>query len=288
VPDRADSLDQAGPAGGRPAELRQRSADSPVLAIEDLVVTYRRHGLVAVDGVSLTVSAGETLGLVGESGSGKSTIGLAAVDLLPSGATMGGRLQLCGRPLQALGGAQRREARQRSSMVFQSSSASLDPRRSVAWSIGEPLLARRVPRRERDERVLELLEAVNLGSSMASRLPEELSGGQKQRVGIARALAAGPDLLVCDEPTSALDVSVQASIINLLLDLQEQRGLAMLFISHDMAVVEAVSHRIAVLKDGRTVEEGPAADILRSPRGSYTRQLLDAVPRHTYDRKNQP
>jgi peptide/nickel transport system ATP-binding protein len=288
VPDRSDSSDQAGPAADRPAEVTRRSADSPVLKIDDLVVTYRRHGLVAVGGVSLTVWAGETLGLVGESGSGKSTIGLAAVDLLPSGATMSGRVELCGRPLQALGRAQRREARQRSSMVFQSSSASLDPRRSVAWSIGEPLLARRVPRRERDERVLELLAAVNLSSSMATRLPEELSGGQKQRVGIARALAAAPDLLVCDEPTSALDVSVQASIINLLLDLQQQRRLAMLFISHDMAIVEAVSHRIAVLKDGHQVEEGPAADILRSPRDSYTRQLLDAVPRHTYDRKNQP
>jgi ABC-type glutathione transport system ATPase component len=262
-------------------------SSSPVLKIDDLVVRYRRHGLVAVDHVSLTVAAGETVGLVGESGSGKSTIGLAALALLPSSATTSGLVGLHGQPLNSLRGSALRAARQRASMVFQSSSASLDPHRSVAWSVAEPLIARGVPRRERDQRVLELLDAVNLAGSMASRYPHQLSGGQKQRIGIARALAADPNFLVCDEPTSALDVSVQAQIVNLLLDLQDQRGIAMLFISHDMAIIEAVSHRIAVLKDGRKVEEGTADAILRSPHHAYTRQLLDAVPRHAYAREDR-
>jgi peptide/nickel transport system ATP-binding protein len=233
--------------------------------------------------VSISIAAGETLGLVGESGSGKSTLGLAVLSLLPAGATRAGSIELCERPLDLLRGSRLRLARQLGSMVFQSSSASLDPRRTIAWSVGEPLLVRRVPKATRRERVTSLLNAVGLETSMAGRYPHELSGGQKQRVGIARALAADPALLVCDEPTSALDVSVQAQIVNLLLDLQDERMFAMLYISHDIAIVEAVAHRIAVLRHGRIVEEGPADQILHGAADPYTRELLAAVPRLSED-----
>lgn len=253
---------------------------TPVLRVRDLVVRYGgRDSVPAVADVTLSIDAGETLGLVGESGSGKSTLGLAALSLLPAGAASSGSIELCGRSLTSLKGSRLRRARQVGSMVFQSSSASLDLRRTVGWSIAEPLLVRGVPKVARHERVNALLHAVGLDASMTVRYPHELSGGQKQRVGIARALAADPALLVCDEPTSALDVSVQAQIVNLLLDLQDEHMFAMLFISHDIAVVEAVAHRIAVLRDGRVVEEGVADHVLRRASDSYTRELLAAVPR---------
>lgn len=256
-----------------------RSGDEMILEIEDLTIDYggrgRRSGQPAVDGVSISVRRGETVGLVGESGSGKSSIGLAAVGLL---SPAGGSVALEGRPIGSLRGAALRRARDRASMIFQSSSASLDPRRTVGWSIAEPLLARGVAAADRERKLQELLSDVNLSTAMAGRYPHELSGGQKQRVGIARALASDPVLLVCDEPTSALDVSVQAQIVNTLQRLQAERGLALLFITHDLAVVEAMSHRIVVLRSGRIVEQGDAAQVLRDPQQDYTRRLLAAVP----------
>lgn len=247
-----------------------------LLRIDDLSVDYgRKRPPLAVDGVSLEISPGETLGIVGESGSGKSTVALATLGLIP---IAGGSVDLDGRDLARLHGAPLRAARSRASMIFQSSSASLDPRRTVAWSIAEPLLARGVPSTTRRSKVAALLDDVGLVSGMATRYPHELSGGQKQRVGIARALAADPVLLVCDEPTSALDVSVQAQIVNLLIRLQDDRGLAMMFITHDLAVVEAVSHRIAVMRAGRIVELNTAERVLRAPESAYTRRLLDAIP----------
>jgi len=247
-----------------------------VLRIDDLVVDYgRKRPPIAVDGITLEISQGETLGIVGESGSGKSTVALAALGLIP---IAGGSVSLDGRDLASLRGAQLRAARSRASMIFQSSSASLDPRRTVAWSIAEPLLARGVPAAVRRCKVAALLDDVGLVARIATRFPHELSGGQKQRVGIARALAADPLLLICDEPTSALDVSVQAQIVNLLIGLQDDRGLAMMFITHDLAVVEAVSHRIAVMRAGRIVEQSTAERVLRAPESEYTRRLLDAVP----------
>jgi peptide/nickel transport system ATP-binding protein len=251
-----------------------------VLRIDELSVDYgRRRGPLAVDRLSLAIEPGQTLGIVGESGSGKSTVGLAALGLIP---ISGGSVQLDGRDLARLRGARLREARAHASMIFQSSSASLDPRRTVGWSIAEPLLARAVAGAKRRDRVHELLVDVGLEPTMATRYPHELSGGQKQRVGIARALAADPVLLICDEPTSALDVSVQAQIVNLLIKLQDERGLAMMFITHDLAVVEAVSHWIAVMRSGRIVEQGAAERVLRSPESQYTRQLLAAVPGTTH------
>lgn len=248
-----------------------------VLALKDVTIDYGggRGGPPAVDGVTLSVGRGETVGLVGESGSGKSSIGLAAVGLLGSAA---GSVELEGQEIGRLRGAALRRARDRASMIFQSSSASLDPRRSVGWSISEPLLARGVAADRRQEKLEELLGDVGLTPAFARRYPQELSGGQKQRVGIARALASDPVLVVCDEPTSALDVSVQAQIVNTLLALQEERGLALLFITHDLAVVEAMSHRIVVLRSGRIVEQGDATQMLRSPREEYTQRLLAAVP----------
>lgn len=246
-----------------------------VLRIESLTVDYGRRGAPAVDDLSLAVDAGETLGIVGESGSGKSTVGLAALGLIP---ITGGTVVLDGHELSTLRGHRLRAARGRASMIFQSSSASLDPRRTVGWSIAEPMLARGVSGDARRSRVGALLRDVGLDAAMAARYPHELSGGQKQRVGIARALAADPVLLICDEPTSALDVSVQAQIVNLLIGLQDERGLAMVFITHDLAVVEAVSHRIAVMRAGRIVEQGPAESVLRTPQSDYTRRLLEAVP----------
>lgn len=250
------------------------SIEQPVMRAVDLTVAYGRHAPV-VEGVSLQVGPGETVGLVGESGSGKTTVGLAALGLIP---IAGGDVAISGRSIVGLRAKALRAVQSDVSMVFQSSTTSLDPRRTVAWSIAEPLLARGVPRAQRHARVDELLHDVNLPRDCGGRYPHELSGGQKQRVGIARALAADPVLLVCDEPTSALDVSVQAQIVNLLIRLQDERQLAMLFISHDLAIVEAVSHRIAVLRRGRIVEEGEAAAVLRAPAHEYTQALVAAVP----------
>ncbi|MFF0888641.1 dipeptide ABC transporter ATP-binding protein [Streptomyces sp. NPDC003456] len=227
-----------------------------------------KRAVTAVDDVSLTLRRGETLGVVGESGSGKTTLGRMLVGLLEPTA---GSLTFDGRPHTGVNPAVQ--------MVFQDPVSSLNPRRSVGESVADPLRARG----ERDgnrvrQRVGELLQRVGLDAAHQDRYPHEFSGGQRQRVGIARALAADPRVIVCDEPVSALDVTTQAHVVSLLAELQRELGLALVFVAHDLAVVRQVSDRVAVMRRGRIVEEGPADEVYVSPRDPYTRQLLAAVP----------
>jgi peptide/nickel transport system ATP-binding protein len=249
-----------------------------VAALEGAVVRYRRRGrqLTALDGVDLRIRAGEVLGLVGESGSGKSTVGRALVGLVP---LAGGGASVAGVELRAAGRRERRAVRARIGYVFQDPASSLNPRTTIGWSIAEPLLLHTDrSAAEREARVAELLEAVRLPAGFASRYPHELSGGQRQRVAIARALALDPQLLIADEPTSALDVSVQAAVLDLLAELQRRRGFACLLISHDLAVVRRLADTVAVLRDGRVVEQGPTDRVLTDPADPYTQRLLAAVP----------
>jgi oligopeptide transport system ATP-binding protein len=231
----------------------------------------------AVDGVSLTVHAGETVGLVGESGCGKSTLGRAIVRLESLAA---GSIRFEGRDLATLDTAQLRAARRGLQMIFQDPYGSLDPRWTIREIVEEPMLLHGLcgDRDSRRQRVTQLLAQVGLDPAAADRYPHEFSGGQRQRIGIARALAVEPRLIVCDEVVSALDVSVQAQVVNLLASLQKELGLAYLFIAHDLAVVEHLSHRIVVMYLGRIVEEGTSAQVCRSPVHPYTRALLSAVP----------
>jgi len=267
----------------------------PLLEVQNLRVHFpvkqgvfaRVRGHVrAVDDVSLTVAAGETVGLVGESGCGKTTLGRAVIRLVEP---TGGTIRFEGEDLTRLRGAALRAKRRHFQMIFQDPFSSLNPRLTVGESIGEALdLHRLTPTREaRRQRIGELLAGVGLDAAHAERFPHEFSGGQRQRIGIARALAVEPRLIVCDEPVSALDVSVQAQVVNLLQDLQRGRGLAYLFISHDLAVVEHLSHRIVVMYLGRIVEVGPAKELCRTPRHPYTQALISAVPVVDPDAKRQ-
>ncbi|MGW4725037.1 ABC transporter ATP-binding protein [Streptomyces sp. NPDC004291] len=235
-----------------------------------------KRAVTAVDDVSLTVRAGETLGVVGESGSGKTTLGRMLVRLLDP---TGGRLRYGGAEIGALSDRELRPYRRELQMVFQDPVASLNPRRSVGESIADPLrtAGERDERRIRD-RVRELLDRVGLDPDRYEAYPHEFSGGQRQRVGIARALAAEPRIVVCDEPVSALDVTTQAQVTALLAELQAELGLGLVFIAHDLAVVRQVSHRVAVMRDGRIVEQGTVEEVYGTPRDPYTRQLLAAVP----------
>ncbi|MEU1100112.1 ABC transporter ATP-binding protein [Streptomyces tibetensis] len=227
-----------------------------------------KRAVTAVDDVSLVLRRGETLGVVGESGSGKTTLGRMLVGLLEPTA---GSLTFEGRPHTGVNPAVQ--------MVFQDPVSSLNPRRSVGESIADPLRARGERQEGRiRERVGELLERVGLEAAHYDRYPHEFSGGQRQRVGIARALAADPRVIVCDEPVSALDVTTQAHVVDLLGELQRELGLALVFVAHDLAVVRQVSDRVAVMRRGRVVEEGPVGEVYESPRDPYTRQLLAAVP----------
>lgn len=247
---------------------------------EDLTITYNSTGAAAVDRVDLTIRRGETLAVVGESGSGKSTLAWSLAGLTP--ATSGSmRLfdpEVGDGNLALPVGRRSRNLRRLIQLIFQNADSSLNPRRTVAVAIRRPLrMFGTVPRAAERARVAELLTEVGLPASFSKRLPAQLSGGQRQRVGIARALAAGPDLIIADEITTALDVSVQADILALLADLQRRRGLTTLFISHDLAVVKGVADRVLVMKNGRVVEIGGTAEIFAGPNHPYTRSLLEAV-----------
>ena len=257
----------------------------PLLRVDSAVVRHPVHGglltrpreLAAVDGVSLEIRRGEMVGLVGESGCGKSSLGRALLRLTPLAS---GEIHLEGRRVDTLPESAWRPLRKRIQMVFQDPSSSLNPRLTVGESVGEALEVHRLGGEAdgRRRRVAELLRDVGLDAADLDRRPSEFSGGQRQRIGIARALASEPDLLVCDEPVSALDVSVQAQVVNLLAGLHRQRGLAALFISHDLAVVGHLCSRILVMYLGRLVEQGPTVEILSRPAHPYTAALLAAIP----------
>ncbi len=257
----------------------------PLLEVRNLVTRFPlRAGIFnkrvsevhAVEYLNFHIRAGETLALVGESGCGKSTTGRALLQLVPS---QQGEINFAGQRIDQLSGHALNQLRQQIQFIFQDPYASLDPRKTVGYSIMEPLLVHKVlPREQAKQRVEELLEKVGLEPHHAQRYPHQFSGGQRQRICIARALALNPKLIVADESVSALDVSVQAQIINLLLDLQREQGIALLFISHDMAVVERISHRVAVMYQGQIVEMGPRQALFSDPQHPYTRKLMAAVP----------
>jgi len=256
-----------------------------VLEVEDLKTYFPvRKGLLrrtvghvhAVDGVSFAIGAGETLGLVGESGCGKTTLGRSVLRLIEPTA---GVIRLGGRDITRLGRAELRPLRREMQIIFQDPFSSLSPGMRAGDIVGEPLKVHAtVPPRERRERVAALFARVGLSEAQMDNYPHQFSGGQRQRIGVARALALNPKLIVCDEPVSALDVSIQAQVINLLTDLQRELGLSYLFISHNLAVVEHISHRIAVMYLGRIVEHTDRETLFRKPLHPYTEALLAAVP----------
>ncbi|WP_031268764.1 ABC transporter ATP-binding protein [Labrenzia sp. ac12] len=266
------------------AARKKDQPEAPVLEVEDLVVRFDLHGgllnrvtsrVHAVEGVSFTLAPGETLGLVGESGCGKSTIGKALMNLVP----WEGSIRVAGQHV-GIGSAQEQQRRRRDmQMIFQDPYASLDPRMTVGEIVGEPLVIHGLARgKDLKDKVASLFDRVGLPADVITRHPHEFSGGQRQRICIARALALSPKVIVADESVSALDVSVQARVLDLLQELQEDLGLSYLFISHDMAVVEQVSHRIAVMYLGQIVEMGTRRQVFENPQHDYTKRLLKAVP----------
>ena len=268
-----------------PPTVDDDSESEPVVRVRDLSKTFpltkgvvfrRQIGEVrAVDGISFEVPRGRTLGIVGESGSGKST---TLHEILEMRAPQSGSIEILGEDVATLSAGRRRELRRDLQVVFQDPVAALDPRLPVFELLAEPLAANGFGKSDTDTRVAELLEIVGLARADASRYPGEFSGGQKQRIGIARALALQPKILALDEPVSALDVSIQAGIINLLLDLQHAFDLTYLFVSHDLSVVKHLAHRVAVMQHGKIVEYGEAGEVFANPRHAYTRALLAAIP----------
>jgi oligopeptide transport system ATP-binding protein len=266
-----------------------------ILEVKNLKVYFPvKHGLFsrerefvkAVDDVSFSIAPGETLGLVGESGCGKSTLGRAIMRLVEPTA---GDVFLDGEDITRMNGSALRSRRRKFQMIFQDPFGSLNPRMTVEQIVGEALDIHQLTDSPaaRQKRISELLRDVGLDPVYAQRYPHEFSGGQRQRIGIARALAVEPELIICDEPVSALDVSVQAQIINLLRDLQQQRGIAYLFVAHDLAVVEHISHRVMVMYLGKIVETAEAKSIIRDPQHPYTQALISAIPEVDYDSKRQ-
>ncbi|MDN3054107.1 ABC transporter ATP-binding protein [Streptomyces sp. SRF1] len=261
---------------------------TPLLAVEDLVVEYPVAGGVfrAVDGVSFTVPPGGTLGVVGESGCGKSTIARSIVRLLRP---TQGRILLDGTDIACLPERRLRPLRKRVQMVFQDPYGSLDPHLTAEEIVAEPLRLNGMrSRAERARRAAALIDQVGLDSTALRRRPAEFSGGQRQRIGIARALASGPELLVCDEATSALDVSVQAQVLQLLRELQAERGLACIVISHNLGVVREISSEVVVMRGGRIIESGPTGTVLSAPAHPYTRALRRAALDPTTMRGRKP
>ncbi|WP_203581364.1 dipeptide ABC transporter ATP-binding protein [Microbacterium hibisci] len=271
------------------SSIRERASEAaeetietrtPVLAFEDVAIDYPKRGRIpafrAAEHIDLSIYPGEIVGLVGESGSGKTTLGRAAIGLLPIAE---GKLTTVGTDISNASQKDLFAIRRRTGIVFQDPASSLNPRMPIGQSIGEPiLLAGLAKGKDLDKRVEDLLSQVELPASYRNRFPHELSGGQRQRVGIARALALAPELLVADEPTSALDVSVQARFLDLLQELQQELQFACLFISHDLAVVDILAHRIAVMHHGKLVESGTRDEILRGAKDPYTQRLIAAVP----------
>ena len=268
-------------------QTQTTSQDDVLVSVQDLQMYFPvRSGIIfqkkvadikAVDGVSFDIRRGETLGLVGESGCGKTTTGRCILQLYKP---TSGQVLFEGHDLTTLKGSQLRRFRRRMQMIFQDPYSSLDPRQNAGSIIGEPLIVHKMTnsRGEYREQVAELLSVVGLNPSMSNRFPHEFSGGQRQRIGVARALAVRPSLIVCDEPVSALDVSIQAQVINLLEDLQEQFNLTYLFIAHDLSVVRHISDRIAVMYLGKIMELADRTELYENPLHPYTKALLSAVP----------
>jgi peptide/nickel transport system ATP-binding protein len=274
------AVPKLGSTARRALPYNESSKPAPVLKLENVTIAYPKRGripeFVAAKNVSLEIYPGEILGLVGESGSGKTTIGRASIGLLP---IKEGKLEIVGRDISRASSKELFSIRRHTGIVFQDPASSLNPRLPIGESIGEPLfLAGEAKGADLAHRVEDLLDQVELPRSYRNRYPHELSGGQRQRVGIARALALTPDLLIADEPTSALDVSVQARFLDLLQELQGKLNFACLFISHDLAVVDILAHRIAVMQNGELVEVGDRDQILQHPKSEYTRRLIAAVP----------
>ena len=252
----------------------------PILQLKDVTIEYPKRGRIpaftAVKNFNLEIYPGEIVGLVGESGSGKTTVGRSAIGLLP---IKSGQISIVGNDISNPTAKDLAAIRRHTGIVFQDPASSLNPRLPIGESIGEPIFLAKIAKGEELNKMVEdLLDQVELPRSYRNRYPHELSGGQRQRVGIARALALTPDLLIADEPTSALDVSVQARFLELFQGLQEKLKFACLFISHDLAVIDVLSHRVAVMQDGFLVEEGLRDDILKNPKQQYTRRLTEAVP----------
>lgn len=259
------------------------AAADTVLSLDHVTKTFAMGGVLrkrahtAVDDVSLTLGRNQVLGLVGESGSGKSTIGRIAIGLIRPTA---GAVRVLGEDITGMRGQALRRYRRKMQMIFQDSSNSLNPRMTLLELLTEPMRVQGLhTAKERERRARTLADEVSLAEGWLGRLPHEFSGGQRQRISIARALALEPELIVADEPVSALDVSVQATVLNLLKDVQQERQLATLFISHDMAVVEFMCDSVAVLHDGAVVERGTTAEVFARPADEYTKTLLDAAPR---------